>query len=189
MTAKAKDRILKKLQAFKPHGEIKGLEKYLSQLEAEGFVSVVRDTKGQLVLVRLTPKGKAFLESGGYVQRRKQKIVPWVLSHIWQIVSAVLIAVLTIIAAWWLKTTYGISDNPECGELSAIKNDSTFLSSASQFGLNDDSVASREKSLGVSLDNSKSTLASDSIRIPSIETSAVQSNVREESKAIPSGKL
>lgn len=80
------------------------------------------------------------------------------------------------------------SDNPECGEANRLINDSTSLSSASWSGLNEDSVASRAKSLTESFDSSASTLASDSMRILEMETSAKHSKVRDESKAMPSGK-
>lgn len=67
--AKEKDRILAQIKAFKPHGEIEGLSKYLYDLERDECVSAVRDEQGDLIVVRLTPLGKNFLDNGGYSKR------------------------------------------------------------------------------------------------------------------------
>lgn len=189
---KEKDRILAQIKAFKKPNEIAGLSKHLNDLERDGHVSVWRDEQGGLICVRITQSGKDFLDSGGYEVlskiKRNAKLRKVLLSPVGRIVEAVIIASIMIIAGWWLKDRYGISDNPECADANVFINDSTSLSSASESGLNEDSVASRAKWSGVSLDNAKSTLESDSIRILEIETSAKHSNVRDESKAVPSGK-
>lgn len=191
--AKEKDRVLAQIKAFKQPNEIAGLSKYLYSLERDGFVKAWRDEQGGLISVRLTQSGKDFLDSGGYSvlskAENKAKIRKVLLSPIGRIVEAVIVAALVIIVGWWMKDRYGISDNPECTEDIALKNDSTSLSSQSFMGLNDDNVASRAKCSGVSLDSAASTLASDSMRMLEMETSAKHSSVRDESNAMPSGKL
>lgn len=190
--AKEKDRILAQIKAFKKPYEIAGLSKYLYDLERDGHASVWRDEQGDLISIRITKSGMDFLDSGGYAAlsktERNAKLRKVLLSPIGRIVEAAIISSLMIIVGWWLKDRYGISDSPECTDASVLINDSTSLSSASELGLNEDSVASRAKWSGVSLDNAKSTLESDSIRILEIETSAKHSKVRDESNPIPSGK-
>lgn len=190
--AKEKDRILAEIKAFKPHNAIEGLSKYLFDLERDGYVKVWRNEQNHPITVRLTQQGNAFLESGGYSatakRLRKAAIREALSSTTGRIVEGVIIAILVLIVGWWLKERYGISDSPECTEANVLINDSTSLSSASLSGLKEDSVASRAKWSGVSLDSAESTLARDSIRILEIETSAKHSKVRDESKAMPSGK-
>lgn len=190
--AKEKDRILTQIKAFTKPSEISGLSKHLNNLERDGHVSAWRDEQGGLINVRITQSGRDFLDGGGYIAlsktERNAKLRKALLSPFGRIVEAVIIASIMIIVGWWLKGHYGISDSPECTDASVLINDSTSLSSASELGLNEDSVASRAKWSGVSLDNAKSTLESDSIRILEIETSAKHSVARDESKATPSGK-
>lgn len=104
-----------------------------------------------------------------------------------RIIENVAVALISGYAGWMLRGCVQ-SDNPECTDANVLINDSTSLSRRSSLGLNEDSVASRAKWSGVSLDKAKSTLDNDSIRILEIETSAKHSNVRDESKAMPSGK-
>lgn len=190
--AKEKDRILAQIKAFKTPNEIAGLSKHLYDLERDGHVTVWRDEQGDMISLRITQSGKDFLDGGGYAalskMERSTMIRKALLSPVGRIVEAVVVASLVIIVGWWLKDCYGISDSPECTDANVLINDSTSLSQRSSSGLNEDSVASRAKWSGVSLDNAKSTLESDSIRILEIETSAKHSNVRDESKAMPSGK-
>lgn len=190
--AKEKDRILAEVKAFKKPCEIADLSKYFFDLERDGHVTVWRDEQGGLISLRITQSGKDLLDCGGYAalakKERNARIRKALLSPVGRIVEAVIIASLVIIVGWWLKDRYGISDSPECTDASVLINDSTSLSRRSSSGLNEDSVASRAKWSGVSLDNAKSTLDNDSMRILEIETSAKHSNVRDESKAMPSGK-
>lgn len=190
--AKEKDRILAEVKAFKKPCEIAGLSKCLFDLERDGHVTVWRDEQGGLISLRITQSGKDFLDGGGYTalaeKEHNARIRKALLSPVGRIVEAVIIASLVIIVGWWLKDRYGISDSPECTDANVLINDSTSLSQRSSLGLNEDSVASRAKWSGVILDNAKSTLDNDSMRILEIETSAKHSNVRDESKAMPSGK-
>ena len=70
--ARVKDSILEQLKAFRPHNEIEGLSKYISNLERDGYVSAVRDEEGDLIVVRITSRGKTFLANGGYSAIRQR---------------------------------------------------------------------------------------------------------------------
>ena len=185
--AKEKDRILAQIKAFKKPNEIAGLSKYLYDLERDGYVKVSRDTEKNPFLLRLTDSGKTFLEGGGYMRLSRAQTKRSAKRLLLRIIENVAVALISGYAGWILRGCVQ-SANPECGEANRLRNDSTSLSSASWSGLNEDSVASRAKSLTESLDNSASTLASDSMRTLEIETSAKHSNVRDESKPIPPGK-
>lgn len=190
--AKEKDRILAQIKAFKKPNEIAGLSKYLYDLERDGYVKVSRDTEKNPFLLRLTDSGKTFLESGGYgrlskMQTKRSAKKRSAKQLLLRIIENVAVALISGYAGWTLRGC-SQSDSPECGEANRLRNDSTSLSSASWSGLNEDSVASRAKSLTEILDSSASTLASDSMRMLEIETSAKHSNVRDESNPIPSGK-
>lgn len=74
--AKEKDRILAQIKAFKPHNEIEGLSKHLYDLERDGHISVWYDTEKNPITIRLTNKGKAFLDSGGYTTARRKSKSP-----------------------------------------------------------------------------------------------------------------
>ncbi|MDE6453371.1 MAG: hypothetical protein K2L27_04115 [Muribaculaceae bacterium] len=185
--AKEKDRILAQIQAFKPINEIEGLTKHLFDLEQAGFITVKYDAEKTPIFIRITTNGKAFLESGGYTRLSRAQTRRNAKGLVLRIVENVAVALISGYAGWALRG-YTQSDNPECGEANRLIIDSTLWSSESQLGLNEDSVASRAKSLTESLESSASTLANDSIRILEIETSAKHSAVRDESKAMPSGK-
>lgn len=185
--AKEKDRILAQIKAFKGPYEIDGLSKHLYSLERDGYVKVSRDTEKNPTLLRLTNTGKAFLESGGYTRLSKAQTKHSAKRLLLRIIENVLVALISGYAGWMLRGC-NQSDSPECDEANRFINNSTSLSSASWLGLNEDSVASRAKSLTESLDSSASTLASDSMRMLEIEMSAKHSAVRDESKAMPSGK-
>lgn len=107
--AKEKDRILAQIKAFKPHGEIVGLNKHIDELVKDGYVSGSFATDGSIIVVRITPKGKRFLENGGYTAaRRKSKshaasLKPlrkelWVL--IWAVIAGLIIAYLSKRLGW-----------------------------------------------------------------------------------------
>lgn len=185
--AKEKDRILAQIKAFKKPYEITGLSKYLYDLERDGYVKVSRDAEKNPFLLRLTDSGKTFLESGGYTRLSRAQTKHSAKRLLLRIIENVAVALISGYAGWMLRGC-SQSGSPECGEANRLINDSTSLSSASQSDLNEDSVASRAKSLTESLDNSASTLANDSIQILEIETSAKHSVARDESKAVPSGK-
>lgn len=185
--AKEKDRILEQIKAFKPHSEIVGLNKHIDEFVKDGYVSGSFATDGSIITLRITPRGERFLENGGYTRLSRAQTKRSAKRFALRIIENVAVALISGYAGWMLRGCVQ-SDNPECGEANRFKNDSTSLSSASWSGLNEDSVASRAKSLTESLDNSASTLASDSMRMLEIETSAKHSNVRDESKAMPSGK-
>ena len=74
MTAYDKDRILAELKAHKPHNGIEDLAEVLPKLEAEGYVKVWSNEQRKPISVRLTDKGQAFVENGGYTAQRKQHI-------------------------------------------------------------------------------------------------------------------
>lgn len=190
--AQTKDHILNQLKAFKPHGEIKDISKHIDELEKDGYISAVRDQDGDLIIARITPKGKRFIERGGYTADSKKlrytKIRKALFSPTGRIIEGVVIATLAILVGWWLKERYDISDNPECGEQRFLKNDSTSLSSLSSFLLNADSAAIRGNSRAWSLDSSESTLESADTGISESDTSAVHSSTREESNAMPLGR-
>lgn len=185
--AKEKDRILAEIKAFKPLNEIEGLRRHLYDLEQAGFITVKYDTEKNPIFIRITTNGKAFLESGGYARLSKAQTRSSAKRLFLRIIENVAVAMISGYAGWMLRGCTQ-SDNPECTDASVLINDSTSLSQRSSSGLNEDSVASRAKWSGVSLDNAKSTLDNDSMRILEIETSAKHSNVRDESKAMPSGK-
>lgn len=98
--AKEKDRILAQIKAFKPHNEIEGLNKHLYDLERDEYVSAVRDEQGDLIVVRLTPLGKNFLDNGGYSKRihsikpKVKKSILWLRKEIWGLIMAILAAVI-----------------------------------------------------------------------------------------------
>lgn len=107
--AKEKDRILAQIKARKPHSEIAGLNKHLDELVKDGYVSGSFATDGSIIVVRITPKGKRFLENGGYTAaRRKSKSFPaslkplrkelWVL--IWAVIAGLIIAYLSKRLGW-----------------------------------------------------------------------------------------
>lgn len=185
--AKEKDRILAQIKARTPHGEIAGLNKHLDELAKDGYVSGSFATDGSIITIRITPQGERFLDNDGYTRLSKTQAKRSAKRLFMRIIENVAVALISGYAGWMLRGC-SQSDSPECGEANCLRNDSTSLSSASWSGLNEDSVASRAKSLTESLDNSASTLASDSMRILEIETSAKHSNVRDESKPMPSGK-
>lgn len=185
--AKEKDRILAQIKAFKKPYEIAELSKYLYDLDKDGYVSVTYDTQKTPIIIRLTNSGKAFLDSGGYTRLSKTQTRRNAKGLALRIIENVAVALISGCAGWMLRGC-NQSDNPECGEANRLINDSTSLSSASWSGLNEDSVASRAKSLTESFDSSARTLANDSMRMLEMETSAKHSNVRDESKAMPSGK-
>lgn len=185
--AKEKDRVLAQIQALKKPCEIAGLSKYLHGLERDGYISVSYDAAKAPITVRLTTEGKTFLDSGGYTRQSRAQAKRSAKAFALRIIENVVVALISGYAGWALRGC-AQSPNPECGEANVLINDSTSLSSASQFGLNEDSVASRAKSLTESFDSSARTLANDSMRMLEMETSAKHSNVRDESKAMPSGK-
>lgn len=85
-SAKAKDRILAEVKTYKPHRDIEGLDRFMTELEADGYVKVWRDMQGKLINVRITSNGERFVEGGGYRKRRRSKItadlrkaVKWIL--------------------------------------------------------------------------------------------------------------
>ena len=177
MTAHDKDCILANIKARKSHYEIERLAEILLELEAEGLVDVWWDTQHKPIDVKLSNKGKAFIDNGGYSKlyknRQRQKIRKSILSPLGRIIEAVVIAVLVLIAGWWLKESYGISDNPEFKEQNRCIEDSTFLSSASHRGLKEDSIASCTKSPPKSLDSSDSVRERCCTQMWEIDTSAV----------------
>lgn len=186
-SANLKDRILAQLQAHTPHTEIEGLGECIDELTKDGYVSGTFATDGSIIIIRITPKGVRFLENGGYTGQRRAEAKRSVKRHALRIAENVAVALISGYAGWALRGCAQPS-SPECGEANRLINDSTSLSSASWSGLNEDSVASRAKSLTESLDNSASTLARDSMRMLEIETSAKHSKVRDGSRATPSGR-
>lgn len=107
--AKEKDRILAQIKAKMPHGEIAGLEKHLDELVKDGYVSGSFATDGSIIVVRITPKGKRFLDNGGYAAMRRKSKFPatwhkalrkelWVL--IWAVIAGLIIAYLSKILGW-----------------------------------------------------------------------------------------
>lgn len=107
--AKEKDRILAQIKAFKPHGEIVGLNKHIDELVEDGYVSGSFATDGSIIVVRITPKGKRFLDNGGYAAMRRKSKFPatwhkalrkelWVL--IWAVIAGLIIAYLSKILGW-----------------------------------------------------------------------------------------
>lgn len=107
--AKEKDRILAQIKAFKPHNEIEGLSKHLYDLEQDGYISVWYDTEKKPITIRLTNKGKAFLESGGYMAVKRKSKSPaawhrtlrkelWIL--VWAVTAGLIIAYLSKRLGW-----------------------------------------------------------------------------------------
>lgn len=107
--AKEKDRILAQIKAFKPHGEIVGLNKHIDELVEDGYVSGSFATDGSIIVVRITPKGKRFLENGGYTAMSRKSKSPatwhkslrkelWVL--VWAVIAGLIIAYLSKRLGW-----------------------------------------------------------------------------------------
>ena len=190
--AKIKDRILADIKGFKPLNEIEGLDKHLLELEREGYVKTRYNEQHKPIFLRITPQGEDFLKQGGYVamemKNKRGNLKRFLTSFTGRVVEAVLIAILTLVTSWWVTNHYGLSDNPQCEEHMAVKNDSTFSSRPSSSGLKADSVASLGKSADTCRDSSRSTVDKHSIGTPANETSAQHSSVRDESKPTPSGK-
>ena len=104
--AKEKDRILAQIKAFKQPYEIAVLSKFLYDLERDGYISVWYDTEKKPITIRLTNKGKAFLDSGGYTARHKTERKSKLSAKAWAAITFVLGIVLTElvhILAEWLK--------------------------------------------------------------------------------------
>ncbi len=107
--AKEKDRVLAQIKARKPHSEIAGLNKHLDELVKDGYVSGSFATDGSIIVVRITPKGKRFLDNGGYAAMRRKSKFPatwhkalrkelWVL--IWAVIAGLIIAYLSKRLGW-----------------------------------------------------------------------------------------
>ncbi len=97
--AKEKDRILAQIKAFKPHGEIEGLNKHIDELVKDGYVSGSFATDGSVIVIRITPKGKRFLDNGGYaaVRRKYKSHATWhkaLRKDLWGLILAILAAVI-----------------------------------------------------------------------------------------------
>lgn len=104
--AKEKDRILAQIRAFTPHNEIEGLHRHIDALNADGYVSVVGDGEGGIIVARITPQGERFLDSGGYTARSKAERKSRLSAKAWAAITFVLGIVLTElvhILAEWLK--------------------------------------------------------------------------------------
>ncbi len=104
--AKEKDRILAEIKAFKKPCGIADLSKHLFDLEQDGYISVWYDTEKNPITIRLTNKGKAFLDSGGYTARHKAERKSKLSAKAWAAITFVLGIVLTElvhILAEWLK--------------------------------------------------------------------------------------
>lgn len=107
--AKEKDRILAQIKARKHHGEIVGLDKHIDELVEDGYVNVWRDEQGGFLSARITPKGKRFLENGGYTAMSRKSKSPaiwhkslrkelWVL--VWAVIAGLIIAYLSKRLGW-----------------------------------------------------------------------------------------
>lgn len=105
--AKEKDRILAQIKAFKPHNEIEGLSKYLYDLERDEYVSAVRDEQGDLIIVRLTQRGRNFLDSGGYSKIEKTERRYYSRKLIFKVLSWIFGIIATVIGGWiiWKLTS------------------------------------------------------------------------------------
>ena len=93
--AKEKDRILAQIKAFKPHGEIVGLNKHIDELVKDGYVSGSFATDGSIITIRITPKGERFLENDGYTALNKAVCKSKLSAKAWAAIGAVGGSVLT----------------------------------------------------------------------------------------------
>lgn len=93
--AKEKDRILAQIKAFKPHGEIVGMEKHIDELVEDGYVSGSFATDGSIITIRITPQGERFLENGGYTALDKAARKSKLSAKAWTAIGAVGGSVLT----------------------------------------------------------------------------------------------
>lgn len=104
--AKEKDRILAQIKAFKPHNEIEGLSEHIYELERDGYVSVVHDEQGGLIIVRLTQRGKSFLDNGGYSAKMRlrppnaKSVGKGLWAFILTVISGLIIAYLSKRLGW-----------------------------------------------------------------------------------------
>lgn len=93
--AKEKDRILAQIEARKHHSEIVGLNKHLDELVRDGYVSGSFATDGSIIVVRITHKGKRFLDNGGYTALDKAARKSKLSAKAWAAIGAVGGSVLT----------------------------------------------------------------------------------------------
>lgn len=106
--AKEKDRILEQIKAFKPHNEIEGLNKHIDELVKDGYVSGSFATDGSIIVVRITPKGKRFLDNGGYAAvRRKSKFPATWHKALWKDLWGLILAILAAVIATYLSKRLG----------------------------------------------------------------------------------
>lgn len=97
--AKEKDRILAQIKAHKHHSEIVGLNKHIDEFVKDGYVSGSFATDGSIIVVRITPKGKRFLENGGYSAMGRKLKAPSarlrvIRKDLWGLILAILAAVI-----------------------------------------------------------------------------------------------
>ena len=105
--AKEKDRILEQIKAFKPHNEIEGLNKHIYDLERDGYVTVWRDEQGKPISVRITQRGRNFLDSGGYSKIEKTERRYYSRKLIFKVLSWIFGIIATVIGGWiiWKLTS------------------------------------------------------------------------------------
>lgn len=104
--AKEKDRILAEIRNGKPHYEIDGLASHVDALKANGYVSIVGDCDGGIIVARITPEGERFLDGGGYTARCKAERKSKLSAKAWAAIIFALGIVLTELVhifAEWLK--------------------------------------------------------------------------------------
>lgn len=197
MTARDKDRILAEIKAYKPHYEIEGLAEVLPELEAEGYVDVWWDEQHKPIRVKLSHKGKYFIENGGYAKRNKKQFTASTKRLISRIAEGVAIALLSGYLGWLLKG-WTLHDNTAPSQAEPIEQksrsaDSVGLSNDASLLLKQDSVASRAKSRAVISESSANTRLIHSTCIPSKDMSARHCDNNPSApavgyKSVPSGK-
>lgn len=73
MTAKEKDRVLRQIADNTHHSQIEGLHKCLYEFEGEELIKVIHATDKSIIRIVPLPKGRQFLDSGGYTAIARQK--------------------------------------------------------------------------------------------------------------------
>lgn len=75
MSVKDKDEVLLQLATFTNHREIAELPKYIAELKKDGLLDVQGDEQGNPIVVRLSTKGRVFLNQGGYKAQRRRVVI------------------------------------------------------------------------------------------------------------------
>ena len=77
-----------------PLCNIKGLAAHIGRLEADGYVKITRDEQHRPICATITPKGKDFLNAGGYKAQRRHTLAIWIRQEAWPAVKYIIAAII-----------------------------------------------------------------------------------------------